>query len=940
MAAPTAIIYNGKRLIPAPRLQFSRNHKRSADQSIIGAEQQVTLTGQLVGCKGWDFTGATPDFYTGSDYPADDPNTTCNKFTNLVDMQEALRGLFSVTGDYFWLEVVGCDGLIQKWRARTLSVDFGEGPWTDVAPYTIVLGLQTEVDYDDLITDIATADVHIDHNETWDVQWDEENGGIYTLSHTLSCQSEEVAEDENTLHDGWVQAKAWVDDRLAGASYVGAAPNIVKNTLVTDGLDVDLGGIYGAYNYTVQRSIDEYGGNYSVTESWTLAKDEVFSTWTITNNKPRDDYNVISVDGEFRAHLGRTVDVDAVSTNPTAAIDAFDLWETGGGPFAAASSVYAGCGALANCAVSRSVTTVVENNGSAYGEATRSVKFTFEFSDAEPTAEVSLTKTVDETLSENCETRVTISMQIQGHECDCVTSKLENAQAAYAAINCSTEANAIYTGGGTLTQVRSTYTENERAGTVEASCEFTDKFESGVITEERISMAWNCGDLTSDGTEKTSYSVEGSIKALCSDTMPTAPSTSAYNCYGDSCCTLRRTNVTRDATNKSLTYSYEYDNDCGPGLVDITIDTTNGPDNCDYYTTSVGLSVQGFGCDSVTMLANAQTALSSVDADSYAPVGACRTSFRENKNVTRGSIQQTYTYTTECDASVDVTITTAFDAGRCDDSSHSVQGEIKGNCYVVGGAMAAAEALYLSHLPANYADGSCLKSSRVSRNDKKGSISFGYEFTTCPDGYEHEQSVTNKTDNFDCCTEVSISGNIVPYCDDSGEAGQIVTGEAAWATIGATLAAEAASYCSSTPVLRSSSVSRNKRNGQIQYSYTYACCNNSIAGVLKESVNITREFPSDVVAIIPILGRTCGPIVQDKGTKSVERCNIAIALTYPKDCSTYAKPSGLEAVVQGIISAAGCCTGAYGSYQERDTESWNPRTGQYTRNVTFVCECC
>ncbi len=221
MAAPTAILYDGNRIIPAPRLQFSRNHRRSGDQSIVGTEHQVTLTGSLVGCKGWDFSGGSPVFYTGNDYPADDPNTTCNKFANIVEMQEQLRDLFSTSGDYAWFEVIGCDGLIRKWRARTISIDFSEGPWTDIAQYSITLGLQT-----DAITD---EDLHIDHTENWDVQFDEESGGIYTLSHTLSCQSEEFANTVNDLSDGWKQAKAWIDARLAGTAYTDTTPVTIKN---------------------------------------------------------------------------------------------------------------------------------------------------------------------------------------------------------------------------------------------------------------------------------------------------------------------------------------------------------------------------------------------------------------------------------------------------------------------------------------------------------------------------------------------------------------------------------------------------------------------------------------------------------------------------------------------------------------------------------------
>jgi hypothetical protein len=844
--------------------------------------------------------------------------------------------MFAVDDDYHWFEVVGCDGLIRKWRARTISIDFPEGGWTDVAPYSIVLGLQT-----DTITD---EDLHIDHTETWDVSWDEEAGGTYTLTHTLSCQSDEFANDHNDVSEGWNQAKAWIDSRLAGADYTTPAPTNIKNSLVTSGLDVALGTDYTAYDYSVRRSADEFNGTYSVSETWVLAKDPVFRTWNITNTKSRDDYNTITIEGEFRSRLDRTTSTESTPSNPNAALTAFTTWEAASGPYTEANSVYSGCSALGTCPVNQSVTITEESRGDAstvYGDATRVVRFSYEFSDSDPSAEVSLTKTTDTGNFDKCETRVTINVQIQGHECDCTPDKLTNAQTAYAAINCATEAASIYTGSGTLGLVRSTYSENERDGTIDATCEFSDQFSGGFVSEQRITIGWTCGDINTDGNSKTTYTVEGTVRGTCDGAMPSAPSTGAYTCGGAACCTLRRSSVSSDTVNKVVNYTYEYDDNCTPGLVEVVVEYTNGPDDCDNWTTSVNLSVQGEGCTSADMLANAQTALASATPDSYAPVGSCRTSFRENKNVTRGSIQQTYTYTTECDATLNVTTTDNFDANNCDDSSQTVEGEIKGRCYVAGGGMQAAEDLYASHGPDAYAGSNCLISSRVARNDKAATINFSYEFRSCTDGYEHEQSVATKSDDSDCCSEVTMSGTITPYCDqDTGEAGQVAAGEAAWTAIEATLATDAATYCGDTLALRSTTVARNRKNGQINYTYIYSCCSNSVNGALKESVNITREFPADVVAIIPILGRTCGPIVQDKGTKTVEKCSVAISLLFAKDCSTYSKPSGLEAAVQSIISSAGCCTGAENTYTERDTESWNPRSGQYTRNVTFVCECC
>ena len=939
MAAPTAILYNGKRLIPAPRLSFSRSSVRSGDNSIIGTEHQVTITGSFVGCKGWDFSSGDPELYDGSDYPADDPNTTCNKFGNLVDMQEKIRDLFEIGEDYNWFEVIGCEGLIRKWRARVLSVDFSEGPWTDVLPYTVTLELQTDLETDE--------DLHSEHDETWDVQFSEGDGGIYTLEHTLSCRSSEFADDPNDITDGWKIAKAWIEDRLAGTDYTSVSPATINNAYIFGATGFNLS-TYTAYNYTVAKSIDEYGGNYSVTESWTLSKDPVFRTWTTTFSDSRDDYAAVKVDGEFRSLLNRTSSTEVAPTNPDAAFDAFTTWATGGGALAAASAMYTGCGSLGACPVSQSVTRTSESRGddsTAFGEATRIVQFSYEFSDSDPDAEVSVTRSVEESFVDNCATTVSIQGQIQGHTCDCNTTKLANAATAYAAISCATESAAVYAtwgGSGTLTQTRGSYTENERDGTIEFSCEFTDEFVAGEIQDERTTIGWACGELKSDGTSKSTYSVEGSIRSTCDGVVPTAPDPSTYNCDGAGCCELRRKSVTTDAKNKTVNYNYDWDDDCGPGLVDIVVDLSNGPDNCGETQTQVDFSVQGVGCDSTAMLAAAESALVSLTPEDYAPSGSCRLSYRRNVNRTRGNIRETYMFTTECDATVNVTITEMYDQQNCDETSYSVDGEIKGACYLSGGAAAAAEALFVSGYTADdYSVYGCLASSRIARNEKNGTIRFTYEFRDCDNGYEHDQTVGTKTDNQDCCTEVTIGGNIVPYCDpDTGESGMVAVGEAAWTTIAATLEADAQGYCSNTVALRTTNVTRNLKNGQINYSYVYQCCDTCIAGVLKESITITKEFPSDVVAIVPILGRTCGPIVQFKGTQTVEKCTISIDLTYAKECGcSLAKPSGLDASVAGIISGA-CCSGAYGTYTEKDTESWNPRSGRYTRTITFICECC
>jgi hypothetical protein len=956
MVAQTAVLYNGQRLIPAPRVSFSRSHRRSADKSIIGTEHNVTLSGELVGCKGFDFTGGEPALYTGSDYPADD--TSCDSFSNLVYMTERLRELFSVSSDYKWFEIIGCEGLVRKWLARVVNIDFAEGKWTDIVPYTITLELQTD--------NVTDEDLHIDHTETWDVQFDEESGGIYTLSHTLSCQSEEYYDVTNNLRDGWKQAKSWIDARLATSAYTGTAPVTIKNAYIFGVAGFNLVD-YTAYNYTVQRSLDEYNGTYAVTETWVLSKDPVFRTWTIAYNKSREDYGTVSVDGEFKSFLDRTSSTETAPTNGGAALTAFNTWDADNSAFTVANAVYSdrgGCHTLGSCAVSKSVTIVEESSGdgtTAYGEATRSVKFSYEFGEYDefngPTASVDETIDVKSNNIDDCSNTVTYHVSIKGYECSCETSRFAAAQAKFAEygeVACTASAQAAYDdfvgAGKTLQKTSTSYIQNEHNGTIEITYEFSDKFESGFVTEEKITESWVCGDLKSDGTTKWTYTVDGTIRGVCSvETQPVAPLTTSYG-YAN----LKRKTYVRDATNHTLNYTYEFDDDDGLGLVEITVDTSKGPQDCAYNLCTITFSVQGLGCTSVAMLASATAALATLNAIDYAPVNSCQTSYKEVVNRTRGNVSRTYTFTDECDATIDVTITESYEQGNCEDLAYSVSGEIKGSCWATGGAMAAAEALFTSHTAAIYAvTYGCLASSRISRKADSGVITFNYDFKDCEEGYEHEQTVDVKGNEQDCCSEITLSGSIKPYCDPTtGESGSVATGEAAWAVVLDTLEDDAEEYCTNENarlVLKSTQVSRNRKTGDITYSYTYSCCETCIVNdsVLSESINISREFPADVVAVIPILGRSCGPLIQNKNTKTLEKCSIDIDILISKQCGCIlSKPGWLEEQIDALVADIQCCSDAPGgctlqtTYLETDREQWNPHTGRYTRNKVYLCEWC
>jgi hypothetical protein len=338
------------------------------------------------------------------------------------------------------------------------------------------------------------------------------------------------------------------------------------------------------------------------------------------------------------------------------------------------------------------------------------------------------------------------------------------------------------------------------------------------------------------------------------------------------------------------------------------------------------------------MFTNAQNAIVSVNPDLYAYTGSYKTSYNKTTNRTRGNIRETHNYSTEQTAIVEVNITESEDQNNCSEKSYSIDGEISGRCFVGGGAMADAEASFSNYSVSNYSSYGKLISSRITKTEKRGKIRFSYEFRDTSNTYDHEQLVSVRTDDQDSTKEIVVSGTITPFC--GGASDQVTNGLAAWDDVSSNIQSIASSECGGIMTLKTTSVSKNKRNGQIQYSYTYLCGDNScVSGAIKESINITHDAPADVFVEIPIIGRVCGPFIQDKNTKTAERCTVAIDLLFPRNsgCS-YTKPTANIPNPASIISSLGYCLD--GSKIEKDTDSWNPRTGRYTRTYSVVCVCC
>lgn len=135
----------------------------------------------------------------------------------------------------------------------------------------------------------------------------------------------------------------------------------------------------------------------------------------------------------------------------------------------------------------------------------------------------------------------------------------------------------------------------------------------------------------------------------------------------------------------------------------------------------------------------------------------------------------------------------------------------------------------------------------------------------------------------------------------------------------------------------STEVQKSKNAGQISYTYTF---NNQPApilpGALFENITVTEQNANatvNVIAKIPIIGRTAGPILQDMNTTIEKTRTLAIQVNLgPASGSDFvtlfnAKPN-YDAYVAQLVPNNGRV--------QDDNYTWDWREGRYSRNVTWI----
>jgi hypothetical protein len=181
------------------------------------------------------------------------------------------------------------------------------------------------------------------------------------------------------------------------------------------------------------------------------------------------------------------------------------------------------------------------------------------------------------------------------------------------------------------------------------------------------------------------------------------------------------------------------------------------------------------------------------------------------------------------------------------------------------------------------------------------------------------------------------------------------------------------------PIPQSITVGVNEFTGEITYDMTFNTRPCSvIPGTISETINVNDTYPGDIFAIIPVLGRSTGPVLQYLGSRTEYRRDASIELVFSSNnvpCTTtstttpapgqpeptttteapsvviprdrnqflFSKPTLYEPTRTQINNLIKSLSPAY-EYGIRKyflnppTESWNARERRYSLNLSWVYE--
>jgi hypothetical protein len=303
-----SLIYDGRKLIPAPLVSLSKTYRTTDDGIKVGAGYEIVLRGSLLPFRGsprGHYANISGAFWTDSGSPPDEVYAENNEdFSSILRKQEAMRWLFSRDGRSLeWQPAAGQP--VVKCNPRVTSIAFAEGSWADKCDYTI--NLQAETVY--LNGAISSEDNFsvkqiVSANEVWNFEdLPGQAGSGYRLNHSVTAKAI-VGYDETGAKLGgkeaWQHAKDFCDARATGSVDSGIVAAVAGT-----------GWIGGSYTRTV--NIDKTGGGCTVAETWIIAPSTTYieREFSVEYDSTTDEYRV-RYQGTIRGIAGREGSQEAI----------------------------------------------------------------------------------------------------------------------------------------------------------------------------------------------------------------------------------------------------------------------------------------------------------------------------------------------------------------------------------------------------------------------------------------------------------------------------------------------------------------------------------------------------------------------------------------------------------------------------------------------------
>lgn len=273
------VSYDGKRLIPAPFVNISKQYTRSGESEILSKTYTIEIVGQMLEFKG--SPNSDGDFWTLPGYPPDEDIPDESKLGALLRKQQAIQELFSSKNEGKSFEIQSGDGSEPlKCYPKIVSIEFPNDRWYNRFNYSIVLTCDQIFPLDNEDEDGFISDA----TENWNIEPQQEReeaeeGGdlyydlTYSVSHSVSANGKRIYDENGLLLSGrepWEWGRDWVRSRL------GFNSNIIHGTVP---------GHYKGYNYAKSETVDNLTGNFSATENWTLASGNTLEQYDLSISK-------------------------------------------------------------------------------------------------------------------------------------------------------------------------------------------------------------------------------------------------------------------------------------------------------------------------------------------------------------------------------------------------------------------------------------------------------------------------------------------------------------------------------------------------------------------------------------------------------------------------------------------------------------------------------